>query len=469
MPVTNMLLVRFRVYTPNGAVKATLPHPLSWEAAMPFNDMSSLTLTYPDGTEASELLKVPCEIALEMRNPLTATYTEYPGCRFLNMRWSVDSNSRPGIISFTMPSYGWMLKKTRFLSPSNPWLNAERRVVLTGAHFPMEAVMVAIDEAHLRGNVVGLTYSFNQFVDSVGNSWGTGDPDRYMVDASFDYGQDAWSMLDAFSRQNYVDWIMDKRELKAYTYNTVLARNLALNTGVRIHSKLANAEDAYERTWEDQAGNILALGDNSSSYLYAAPSGLDYYPWGMWDDVISAGGISNATTLERMARKLASTKYKSRAQYTHRFAWTEGAPVPLAEYRQGDYVRAQSDTVNPLTGSNVTNMRIHQITLSGTDPYGTSIALTLNDRFLDRALQVERWVSRSNANGGPVGGAGTGGTGTGGTSFMARSFAVPALPEDTSALEEMQSKLADAEQRIAALEARLAGPDSTPSPEGEAE
>src|SRR5262249_13037246 len=44
--------------------------------------------------------------------------------------------------------------------------------------------------------------------------------------------------------------------------------------------------------------------------------------------------------------------------------------------------------------------------------YGVAISLTLNDRFTDRALQVDRWISRVTGGGGPVSG---GGTGSGGT------------------------------------------------------
>lgn len=427
MALTNTLVPRFRVYDPNGAAKGVLPHPLSWEVGIPLNDMSSLTMTYPDGTEASEWLKAPCEVALELRNPRDGAFTEYGGCRFLNLRWSVDANSRPGIISLNMPSYGWMLKKARFMKSTNPRLTADRKILYPGPHFPAEIIMEVLDEAHSRGNIPFLTYNFNQFIDSASASWGTGNPDRYLVDPSVDYGQDAWSMLDAFSRQNYFDWYMDKRELKVYAFNTAVARNLASNTGVHLQSRLGNQEDSSERTWEDQAGYILALGDGNSSYMYSASPGLDYYPWGLWDDVITAGGVTDTGTLQSMANKLASVKYKSRAQYTQRFVWTEGAAVPLADYRQGDFIRARNDA-----GSQLTTMRIFQITLSGTDPYGVSIALTLNDRFLDRALQVERWVARGNSTGGPVGGAGTGGTSSnGGLAFRAMTSAVSG-PEDTS-------------------------------------
>lgn len=400
MADTNMLIVRFRAYAPNGAAIGILPHPLSWEAGLPLNDMSSLTMTYPDGSEAANLLKQPCEVALELRNPNTGTFTEHAGCRFISVRRSVDMGARPRILSFTMPSYGWQLKKVRWIDLDNPRLDKEKRVVYKTAVSPALPIREMLDYAKNRQNVPGLTYTFSNTVDSNGSSWGI------TVDkgTSFDYGQDAWSILDAFSRQGFFDWWINKRELEIFKVDTHLRRMLDSDTGVHLHSMLANVEEPVERTWEEVAGHIAALGDKSVVHVQEAATGD--FPWGKWDEAISASGVSSKATLSQITNRLMSTKYKSRTQYTKRFVWTEGAPIPLVDYRQGDFIRATGDDA---TGGQKASMRVYQITLSGTDPYGVSIALTLNDRFTDRALQTERWVARSSGAGGPVGGGGTGG------------------------------------------------------------
>lgn len=396
----NMLIVRFRVYAPNGASLGVLPHPLSWEAGIPFNDMPSLTMTYPDGSEAANLLKNPCEIALELRNPNTGIFAEYPGCRFINIRRSVDLGARPRILSFTMPSYGWMLKKVRWMNRGIPRLSKENQIVYNHPVAPAYPLREMLDYAKDRQNIPGLTYSFDNLVDSAGASWGI-----TIKGTSFDYGQDAWSILDAFSRQGFFDWWINKRELEIFKFDTYLRRRLDTDTGVHLHSMLTNAEEPVERTWEDLAGHIVALGDNSTFNLREAPDSVDF-PWGKWDEAISASGVKDKTTLSQITDRLLSTKYKSRTQYTKRFVWTEGAPIPLIDYRPGDFIRATGDSES---GAQKASMRVYQVTLSGTDPYGVSIALTLNDRFTDRALQVDRWVARSSGSGGSVGGGGTGG------------------------------------------------------------
>jgi hypothetical protein len=399
MALVNTLVVRFRAYEANGSPIGVLPHPLSWEAGIPLNDMPSLTMTYPDGSDAANLLKTPCEVALELRDPVTGTFTEHPGCRFMNIRRSFDLAARPRILSFTMPSYGWQLKKVRWMDPDLPRLNKDGQVAYKTAVSPALPIKEIIDYAKNRGNIPGLTYSFTGSVDSAGTAWGV------TMKGNFDYGQDAWSMIDALSRQGFFDWRMNGRALQLYKADTTLRRQLDSDTGVHIHSMLGTTEEPVERTWEDLAGFIVAIGDQQLiSGMVEAPDSVDY-PWGKWDEAISASGVTDVQTLAQITDNLLLTKYKSRTQYTKKFVWTEGAPVPLVDYRPGDFIRAMSDAT---TGAQKASMRVYQVTLSGTDPYGVNISLTLNDRFTDRALQTERWVARVSGGGGSVGGGGTG-------------------------------------------------------------
>ncbi|MEN6334364.1 MAG: hypothetical protein ABFE01_08885 [Phycisphaerales bacterium] len=415
MALVNTLVVRFRVYAPDGAVQGVLPHPLSWEAGIPLNDMPSLNMTYPDGSDAANLLKSPCEVALELRDPITGTFTEYPGCRFINIRRSVDLADRPRIISFTMPSYGWMLKKVRWMDPDNPRLNKENQIVYRATMSAATPLVDIVNLAHARGNVPGLTVPFTPFFDSNGDGW-----PEIVRNVSFDYGQDAWSILDSFSRQGFFDWRMNKRALECFKTDGALKRLLDTDTGVHIHSMLATTEEPVERTWEEVAGTAVAIGDQGlTAGMVVMPDNPTNYPWGKWDEAISASGVKDVQVLAQITDNLLATKYKARTQYTKKFTWTEGAPVPLVDYRPGDFIRAMSDATS---GAQKASMRIYQVTLSGTDPYGVGISLTLNDRFTDRALQQERWIARASNGGGPVGG---GGTGAGGGK-------PPAQPVDTT-------------------------------------
>lgn len=428
MALVNTLVVRFRVYAPDGAIQGVLPHPLSWEAGIPLNDMPSLTMTYPDGSDAANLLKSPCEVAMELRDPNTGAFTEFPGCRFINIRRSVDLADRPRIISFTMPSYGWMLKKVRFMDPDNPRLNKDNQIVYKSLVSPATPLVDIVTLAKARGNVPGLTVPFTPIFDSNGDGW-----PNLIKNVSFDYGQDAWSILDTFSRQGLFDWRMNKRALECFKTDGTLKRLLDTDTGVHIHSMLATTEEPVERTWEEVAGTAVAIGDQGlTAGMVVMPDNPTNYPWGKWDEAISASGVKDVQLLAQITDNLLATKYKARTQYTKKFTWTEGAPVPLVDYRPGDFIRAMSDATS---GAQKASMRIYQVTLSGTDPYGVGISLTLNDRFTDRALQSERWISRVSNGGGPVGGGGTG-AGTGKPSPPAVDTTLPKAPVLNSVTNE---------------------------------
>lgn len=420
MALTNTLVVRFRVYAPDGAAQGILPHPLSWEAGIPLNDMPSLTMTYPDGSDAANLLKNPCEVALELRNPNDGVYTEWPGCRFINIRRSLDLAARPRIISFTMPSYGWMLKKVRWMDEGNPHLTKDKKVVYKTLISAATPLVDMISDAHVRNNVPGLTIPFTPIFDSDGNLW-----PNVIKNVSFDYGQDAWSILDSFANQGFFDWRMNKRALECFKTDGQLRRLLDTDTGVHIHSMLGTVEEPVDRTMEEIAGNAVAIGDQGlTAGVVEVPDNPANFPWGKWDEAFTASGVSDVQLLAQITDNLLASKYKSRIQYTKKLVWTEGAPVPLVDYRPGDFIRATGDSTS---GAQKTSMRVYQITLSGTDPYGVSIALTLNDRFTDRALQSERWITRVSGGGGPVGGAGTGG-GTGKTPSPAVDTTLPKAP-----------------------------------------
>lgn len=390
----NTLMARLRVYAPNGALQGSLPYPLSWEMGVPLNDMPSLTLTYPQEIASVSTLMQPIEVAVEIRNPRTGVYQEYPGCRFINLRRSQDLISRPGTVSLTMPSYGWQLRKVRFVDAST--MNREGRRRFTNAT-PGFILGRIIDESQERGNIPGLTRSFTGVIDSNGAQW------TNRVTAEYDLGQDAWSILDAMSRQGIVDWRFDGRQFDVYVADTALRRNLAEDDGLIFHPYADHMEEPSERTWEEVSPTLLVVGDENASLLVEAEEGDVDSPWGRWEESYSAGGVSSEATMRLLAQRVLETRSRSRLQLTKRMAWRDGSPVPLVDYRPGDMVRARTDT-----GNQFEPVRIHQITLTSADEGGVIINLVLNDRFTDRALRTERWLNRVTGQGGPGEGGGSG-------------------------------------------------------------
>lgn len=389
----SLLMARLRVYAPNGALQGSLPHPLRWEMAAPLNDMPSLTVSYPSTGAGAALLTNPCEVSVELMNPESGVYAEYPGCRFLSLRRQGDLLDSPGVQSFTMPGYGWQLRKIRMLRTTG--LNEDGRRPFEDAT-PGQIIATLIDESKSRGNVPGLVYDFTATTDSAGRAW------PLAFTAEYDLGQDLWSAIDALSRQGVIDWRFSGRTLQLYVADTFLSRNLATDDGVILHPHASHTEEPADRTLEDLAHTVMVIGDEGANVTLESATALT--PWGQWEEVYQAGGISDSGTMTALGQRILQTRERHRIEYTKQLAWQPGLPVPLIDYRPGDYVRARSDTNNQLEP-----MRVHQITLNQAESQGIFASLILNDRFTERSLRNERWLNRINGVGGPGEGGGSGG------------------------------------------------------------
>jgi len=395
MAAQNSLIGRFQVYEPNGDLRGSIPHPLSWEISVPINDMSSLTMVYPKDSPSIELLEQPCEVVFRLRNPVTGGYGEQTGFRFLNLRRQHDLMIRPGHVTYTMPSYGWMLKKVRFTNKALVNKENRRRFANTT---PGDALSALIEESKLRGNIPGLAYNFGPTEDSAGIPW----DDTYTVE--YEYGQDAWSILDALTSQGLADWRMLGRTLELYRPNTELRRNLAIDSGgVILHPTASHLEEPVDRTLEDYTRTIIVQGDKGISRVVEMPPLSPDPPWGEWEDLMQAGGVSDLSTMAQVGAYVLSSRSQPRMMITKQITWREGLPVPFYDYRPGDVIRGRTENGNQLEP-----LRVYQITLAGTEPTGMVIHLTLNDRFLERQMRNERWVNRVTGQGGPGAGGGGG-------------------------------------------------------------
>lgn len=391
----NQLRLRLRAYAPNSTLIGSLPHPLSVDISVPLNDMPSLTMTYPVQGSGSEMLEDACEVAVEFLNPLTGDYVEHPGFRFINIRKSYDLAARPQTVNYTMPHYGWMLRKARFTNQS--LLNAEGKRAFTNAT-PGTIMKAIIDEAHARANIPGLTYTFSAAVDSAGLAW----PGSTVFTGSYDYGQDAWSILDSFVNQGLVDYRFDGRELELYAPDTFLRRDFSGDTGINFHVPVNHLEEPVEQTDEDKAQYVIAIGDGGRSAAWPNNT-TGTFPWGKWEEVVNAGGVTSPTMLTSIATKGTQVRDAARTQRIKQIIWKDGLPIPFYDYRPGDMVR-----VRTTTGATTESARIVAMTISTTDPYNLVTHITLNDRFMDRVIRNERWINRLSGSGGPGVGGGSG-------------------------------------------------------------
>lgn len=385
--VRNGLRYRLIAYEPNGARKGQLPYPLSFQLAVPLNDMPSLTLEYSEYAARASLLNDPCEVAIEFASRTGDTYTEYPGCRFLRLRNQTNSTDRTGVVRYQMPSYAWQLRKVRNIETAEINEDGDRSF---SAATPGEIIGTFLTEAQNRGNIDGLTWDFTDSTDSDGNAWNTS------ITIDFNVGQDLWSILDTLAQQGAFDWRINKRVLQLYNADGFLDRDCTNNVVLHRDRDVVDAPD--DSSLEELAARVFVKGDQGVYYEELNPSAIT--PWGNWEDVINQGGISDTGTMAVLAQARLNRTENARTEMTRQIVFNTTRYLPFITYRPGDTITAPGSD-----GKNA-DLRVRQITIKSLTPSSVEGAITLNDRFIEQDLRRDRQLASITGTTGQAGGGG---------------------------------------------------------------
>lgn len=384
------LRYKLTAYEPDGDRLGELPDPSSLQFAGPLNDLSSLTLGYHPRARRHELLNQPVEIALQLAREGEEEYTEYAGMRFLRLRSANDDLAREGLVNYTMPSYGWVMKKVRNIRYTLFDDQGKRNF---SASSPGNVLLTLINEARDRGNVPQLDYSFTSSLDSNGDAWATS------LTMGFDAGQDLFTTLMQLTDQGVVDWTIVGRQLQVYNANGAL--NLDKSTGPDAVSlfygrDLVAAPD--DASYEALAGRVLVQGDNGI-YLDMPNSGA-LTPWGIWEDYLTQSGVSDVATMQVLAQSSLDKTADKRVQMTREIRFPSAHKLPYLDYRPGDHILA------PNSEGVQEKLRIRQVTLTADTGNRLGGNLVLNDRFLERDIMQQRKLAGITGGIGMPGGSG---------------------------------------------------------------
>lgn len=363
------LRVRLVAYAPNGDRLGELPQPISYEIGVPLNDMPSLKLDYPADAPNAHLLDDPCEVAIEVAPLDTWNYIEPHNCRFLRLRSQGDSATRTGVTSYTMPHYGWMLRKAANIDTTQ--LNEDDERVFEAAT-PGDIMATLIGEAQDRGALPGLDIAFTASADSSGNAW------DMSVTIAFDLGQTMLSILESLADQGVYDWRFDGRTLQLYNPATTMNRDR--RTRVVLHQERDVQESPNDTTLEELATRIFISGDGVHT-VEENPSAIT--PWGEWEATIDQSGVDDEGTLTLLAQRRLEEVEQPRIEMTRKIAFPTTRYLPFLDYRPGDRITAP--------GPDRTNdeYQVRQITITSIDPYTVDGSLTLHDRFIEPGVQTK--------------------------------------------------------------------------------
>jgi hypothetical protein len=385
------LSIRLKAYKPNGDTLGLLPQPSSFSASFLHDDTGALRLEYSrkalNGSILERKLETGLEIAVEESDG--GKWLEPLNGRFVLISRSRDALDSSDTVTFTCPSYAWLLNKALMLDLAHLEGDGDDKGKRVFKKASAGLVMrTFLDENKTRGGIP-VTCGFDTGRDSAGAAW------KSVMTLAYTPGISSLTALANLAGNKICDWAFDKRTLKIWNMDsTALCRDLS-----RISVQLAHdvLEAPEEESIEALASHILVQGDNNKAFTrdnHAAPS-----PWGKWETYLSQQGISDDDTAALYMQSTLDTAARVRGQYTRALRVNDAPSLPLIDYRPGDWITAPT----VMHGEKV---RVQQVTLS-LESNQFKASVVLNDKVYDATVRQAKRVQ------GITGGAINGGTGGG--------------------------------------------------------
>ena len=385
------LSIRLKAYKPNGDTLGLLPQPSSFSASFLHDDTGALRLEYSrkalNGSILERKLETGLEIAVEVSDG--GKWLEPLNGRFVLISRSRDALDSSDTVTFTCPSYAWLLNKALMLDLAHLEGDGDDKGKRVFKKASAGLVMrTFLDENKTRGGIP-VTCGFDTGRDSAGAAW------KSVMTLAYTPGISSLTALANLAGNKICDWAFDKRTLKIWNMDsTALCRDLS-----RISVQLAHdvLEAPEEESIEALASHILVQGDNNKAFTRdnpAAPS-----PWGKWETYLSQQGISDDDTAALYMQSTLDTAARVRGQYTRALRVNDAPSLPLIDYRPGDWITAPT----VMHGEKV---RVQQVTLS-LESNQFKASVVLNDKVYDATVRQAKRVH------GITGGAINGGTGGG--------------------------------------------------------
>lgn len=385
------LSIRLKAYKPNGDTLGLLPQPSSFSASFLHDDTGALRLEYSrkalNGSILERKLETGLEIAVEVSDG--GKWLEPLNGRFVLISRSRDALDSSDTVTFTCPSYAWLLNKALMLDLAHLEGDGDDKGKRVFKKASAGLVMrTFLDENKTRGGIP-VTCGFDTGRDSAGAAW------KSVMTLAYTPGISSLTALANLAGNKICDWAFDKRTLKIWNMDsTGLCRDLS-----RISVQLAHdvLEAPEEESIEALASHILVQGDNNKAFTRDNPVAPS--PWGKWETYLSQQGISDDDTAALYMQSTLDTAARVRGQYTRALRVNDAPSLPLIDWRPGDWITAPT----VMHGEKV---RVQQVTLS-LESNQFKASVVLNDKVYDATVRQAKRVQ------GITGGAINGGTGGG--------------------------------------------------------
>lgn len=376
-----MFAARLHAYQPDGPSLGYLPTPSQASTSAPHNDRGSMNLTYSNlavgGALVEQALADGLEVGLEVQDRFGA-WVEPRGCRFLHVARSRDRKDQSGMITLTLPSYGWLMGQARVLD--GPFYGPEHKQAgkrgFEGktAGFILQTLL-AENEA-LDG--IPLEPVFGAVNDSAGNPW------PVLENIAFDEGTTLSAVVDTLVQAGALDWRTQARGLYAWVPDSpALSPDLSGNGDDAVHIDMEWLTSAPEQeTLEGMVGRLAVATDAGGRVQVTDPATPS--PWGVWQGFLQIGAVADESAATAVAEAELERTGRPRGQYTRDFAITDETPWPLIDFGSGAWIDA------PGAAGAQESLRTQDVNLTLSSGGSWSASLVLNDRILDADLRRAR-------------------------------------------------------------------------------
>lgn len=379
---------RILIYDPAGNLRGQLPFPLSWEASIPLNDIGAFSFTYSEHAPGFDLLDEPFELALTLNRGGGSVYEEPADCRFILLRRSWDLVDRTRVVRYTLASYGWMLRKARIPVPNVGNTDPALEELTFTNRRPPSICRLLLEDAKAREALRELGTVGFSVTDSAGQTWDH-DPIDEIV---FQTGTDILNIVQTFSEDQYFDWTFHQRDLKLYNPDTSTGLGRRLEEVVHIENYSNSTEANDERAFDETAflvyGRSSLVGDSEPATIYPGW-------WGRWEEFVNiSGDLKQPVVGDILRAHAAETGRLNNTQSLRRFPVLAHQPVPLLDYRPGDWVSMHNIYDPFVISQGFRTTRVQQVTLNFDTDRVVKATVTLDRRFSYREQQDHRRLER---------------------------------------------------------------------------
>lgn len=239
--------------------------------------------------------------------------------------------------------------------------------------------------AQARGSATGITWDFDDLVDSNGDPW-----DK-VISLTYRIGLKYLDLIRNLVDQGMVEVRFNGDVLQAFNAD---AMGLDLSEAVTLKSGQDYEETPRKWSSEEQARRSLTAGDDGI-IVRTEDVSVPIGPFGIEEMAVSQGGTKDLGTLALVNTAALDRVKETRQQLTRKVVLREDGPIPNVDYSVSDYI---SESIPSFDGERevltTDRYRVRSILVQLDDSGNIGKAdIVLNDKFLEAQIRTARKVN----------------------------------------------------------------------------